>query len=275
MSPAIEELRDRRKQAKKRLDRTADALRSKGLDLRELIKEIDAEQDEIDKLRGRRRELRDALEDEIKADENGKGKKPEEWEAWAENRRDELADLIDGSEGRINLLIEHVADTRERRAELRDKRKDLRKRVSIIERKITRKQDSSGLLTAHFHVAEFDCNDGTPVPRASIPALKHACVTYLEPARDAHGAIHVNSGFRHRVYNISVGGASMSIHVYDAPWQNDPFAVAIDHWADGASPATLQRWYASRPDGMGFYSSFTHVDNRNRIGWADSRWNGP
>lgn len=271
------ELQDRRRKAAHRLDRVVDALRSKGLDLRELVNEIDAEEEEIVLLHGRRRELRDALAAEIERDEDGKGRKPEEWERWAESRRDEIADLIDGSESRIDLLIERVANTRERRRELADKRKDLRHRINKIERKIERKQQASGLLTAHFHVAEFDCNNGTPVPRASIPALKAACAAYLEPLRAAHGAVHINSGFRTRTYNAQIGGASMSVHVYDAPWQHDPFAVAIDHWCEGIGPPSVQSWHEghTHPDGMGRYSSFTHVDNRNRIGWSDSRWLGP
>jgi hypothetical protein len=140
-----------------------------------------------------------------------------------------------------------------------------------------RKSQGGPLDTPYFVVAEFDCHDGTPVPPASIPALKAHVHAYLLPLRAAYGSIHINSGFRTLSYNASIGGASMSVHVYNASWQHSPWAVAVDHVAAGASPPQVQAWHESHthPDGMGRYSAFTHVDNRNRIGWADSRWEGP
>jgi hypothetical protein len=143
--------------------------------------------------------------------------------------------------------------------------------------KAAREAAQNPLGTDLFVVAEFDCRDGTPVPEASVPALKALVQGYLLPLRKAGGPVHVNSGFRTLAYNRSIGGASMSIHVYNASWQHSPWAVAADHWQEGRSPGAVQAWHDAntRPDGMGYYSSFTHVDNRNRIGWSDSRWNGP
>lgn len=137
--------------------------------------------------------------------------------------------------------------------------------------------DSNPLGTPYFVVAEFDCHNGVPVPVASIPALRDHVHRYLLPLRAAYGTVHINSGFRTYLYNISIGGASLSVHVYNASWQESPWAVAVDHIAAGANPSIVQNWHEihTHPDGMGRYSSFTHCDNRNRIGWADSRWFGP
>jgi vacuolar-type H+-ATPase subunit I/STV1 len=206
--------------------------------------------------------------------------------------------------GRLNLKLESLVDSTEdltalihrelARIDELDKKKDhaaalrrdfghelevaiaRRKRIAAQLKK-AKQEASSPLGTPFFVVAEFDCHDGTPVPTASIPALKAAVQAYLLPLRSAFGSVHINSGFRTLTYNASIGGASMSVHVYNASWQRSPWAVAIDHVAAGASPSQVQDWHEghTHPDGMGHYSSFTHVDNRNRIGWADSRWNGP
>lgn len=275
--PTAEILRERRTRAREREEHVEKLLRGNKLTLIELGEEVNEERDEREHLVDRRQALGAALESEIEADADGKGRKGEGWEQWAEARRDELADLIDATNARIERLIVVTADTREARRELAKRDKGLEKRIAVIERKLERKADAAGRLTPNFHVAEFDCHDGTPVPKASIPALKAHCQVYLEPLRAAFGPVHVNSGFRTRSYNASIGGASMSVHVYDAPWQHDPWAVAVDHTAQGASPSQVQAFHETHthPDGMGRYSSFTHVDNRNRIGWADSRWVGP
>lgn len=275
--PTAEILRDRRARALEREEHVEELLRGNKLTLIELGKEVVAERTEREHLVDRRQSIGAALESEIEADVAGKGKHGEAWERWADNRRDELADLIEGCESRLERLIVVTADTRKARRELAKRDKSLEKRIAIIERKLERKAQPSGQLTPNFHVAEFDCHDGTPVPTASVPALKAHCETYLEPLRAAFGTVHINSGFRTLSYNASIGGASLSVHVYNGPWQHSPWAVAVDHVAAGASPPAVQAWHESHthPDGMGRYSSFTHVDNRNRIGWADSRWVGP
>lgn len=278
MTPTVTDLKDLREKARKKEDRVDSALKEERLDVEETRDGIREERRDILRLRDRRQELGEELEKEIERDEEGKGKRGDIWEAWADARRDEIADLIDGSEARIDRWLENLSKDQALIDRLVKRDEFLEKRIIRIGKKIERKkEDKAGRLTPNFHVVEFDCHDGTPVPQFSIPALKKACVDYLEPLRDQYGAVHINSGFRTRSYNISIGGASMSVHVYDAPWQHDPYAVAIDHTAQGASPPQVQNWHESNthPDGMGRYGSFTHVDNRNRIGWSDSRWVGP
>lgn len=192
--------------------------------------------------------------------------------------REQLADQVDEERAHKDRLLEKLDDLRADRADARQViEKNIRRVVQLRERRRRIREDKAGQLTPHFHVAEFDCHDGTPVPKQSYAALKAHCQTYLEPLRAQYGVVHVNSGFRTKTYNASIGGATMSIHVYDADYQHDPFAVAVDHWAEGAAPPQVQDWHEAHthPDGMGRYGTFTHVDNRNRIGWADSRWVGP
>ena len=60
-------------------------------------------------------------------------------------------------------------------------------------------------ITVHFRAREFDCHDGTPVPRSAHAALRRLCEEYLEPMRQRFGAGIVVSGYRHRRYNDRVG----------------------------------------------------------------------
>ena len=278
MSPNVTQLKEIRNEVRDRegkVEKAIDAERTQVEDFRELIH---GEQKEISKLRGRRVELGKELDAEITLDGEGSGEHGKGWQRWAEARRDEIADIIDGSEARIDRLLERIAKSSDDLADLRRRDATLEKRIDRITAKIERKSaDKAGQLSPHFHVVEFDCHDGTPVPKASYEALKAHCRNYLEPLREEFGTVHVNSGFRTLAYNASIGGASMSVHVYNASWQHAPWAVAVDHVAAGASPSQVQDWHESHthPDGMGRYGSFTHVDNRNRIGWADSRWVGP
>jgi hypothetical protein len=128
-----------------------------------------------------------------------------------------------------------------------------------------------GQLTANFHVSEFHCRDGTPVPQAAIPALKVHCADILEPMRRRHGAVVITGPYRHRAYNASIGGASGSYHIYD----EHPDAPATDvacgkgnvwQWAASAAEFT------SKPAGIGTYpnSGFVHIDRRGH----HSRWTG-
>ena len=175
-------------------------------------------------------------------------------------------DEVEHSEAHHRRLIERFGNEFQHAVRHREK-------VHDELREVRRDRRGGTLETPFFVVAEFDCHDGTPVPRAAIPALKANVHEYLLPLRAVGGSVHVNSGYRTEAYNRQVGGASNSIHIYD----QHPNATAVDHWAERMAPATVQNWHDAHthPDGMGRYSSFTHVDNRRRIGWAFSRWWGP
>lgn len=131
-------------------------------------------------------------------------------------------------------------------------------------------------LSKNFTIEEFDCNDGTKVPRSHEAALAYLCQTILEPMRAKYGPCTVLSGFRTREYNQRIGGARYSFHVYNEHASHD---VAVDvKFARGS--ARGWRWKAEqillrrrrRKGGLGYYpnSGFIHIDTRD----YPSRWTG-
>ena len=189
-------------------------------------------------------------------------------EAESDARREALADLIDnlvGERKRIEDRLESLD------ARLGNIKAALRRAVKRVKKAARKLRKGKHYASPSFAFAEFDCNNGTPIPEAAKPALRHLCENYLEPLRAKYGTVHINSGYRTAAYNASVGGATNSIHIYD----QHPGAVAADHWCDGASPAAVYAFDNSRsPGGLGSYATFTHIDNRQLIGWATARWSG-
>lgn len=131
-------------------------------------------------------------------------------------------------------------------------------------------------LSPHFTIEEFDCSDGTRVPKAAIPALKELCAFVLEPMREKYGSCVVHSGYRTVSHNASVGGEPRSQHIYD----QHPHGVAADvefatgtvgRWATSARWRfdNKERWTAKHRGGVGDYpsSSFVHVDSGPRRDW--------
>ena len=184
-----------------------------------------------------------------------------------DNERERRADRLDELVARRRRLSEKIIAERKSLATLRRQIRALGKRITHIRNRIKLRENYA---SPHFRYSEFDCNDGTPVPKAAYPALRALCKDVLEPLRKKYGAVHVNSGYRHAAYNASIGGASNSIHIYD----RHPDAVAADHTCSGASPSTVANYEEDKADGLGRYATFTHADNRNRIGWPDARWSG-
>jgi hypothetical protein len=168
---------------------------------------------------------------------------------WARKERDRLAKQIK----RDKVLVE--------RAE---------KKVSNLRRAI----NASSKPSRNFSYAEFNTKDGTPVPKSAYKGLDHLCQNYLEPLREKYGPISITSGYRHAAYNRRIGGASNSVHIYDHPGR-DGSAVAADIVCAKGSPRDWAIYLDSLGvAGLGTYSSFVHLDNRDRMGWAKSRWSG-
>lgn len=237
-------------------------------------------------------ELNDGIEHAnkvIEVIEKRGGLNGEDWSDERQARRLEAAsDRIEESRAlKLRLLedVERIAEQRESaREELQrwikdvkqDKDKLLRneKALEIAKRRRKRRRENrGGDLTKNFSVAEFDCNDGTPVPKEAYEALEIWCKTIGEPLRERFGSVHVNSGFRHASYNARIGGEPNSIHIYNYPGRNGR-AVAVDLTCASGTPADWFNFTAGRADGRGKYSTFHHADNRNRIGWGDAVWYG-
>ncbi|MCP9495906.1 MAG: D-Ala-D-Ala carboxypeptidase family metallohydrolase [Pyrinomonadaceae bacterium MAG19_C2-C3] len=76
-------------------------------------------------------------------------------------------------------------------------------------------------LTAHFSLAEMVASETAArqnirnEPSATvIRNLELLCVSILEPARAAVGALHINSGYRSPALNAAVGGSPTSAHKF-------------------------------------------------------------
>lgn len=184
-----------------------------------------------------------------------------------EEEKERHADRLDNLRGRRRHLESELEVERSRLPRLKKRVKALAKRCRHLANKVALSKDYA---SPHFRWDEFNCNDGTPFPSASRDAIKAWCADIGEPVRSRCGSVHINSAYRHAAYNASVGGASNSIHIYD----QHPNAVAVDHRCDGASPSTVASVEEPWADGLGRYASFTHADNRCRIGWPKSRWSG-
>ena len=115
-------------------------------------------------------------------------------------------------------------------------------------------------LTDNFHLQEFACNDGTPVP----PELMQNVIrlaTNLQVLRNHLGErISINSAYRHANYNKKIGGAPDSMHLR---------AMAADITTKSKTPkqlkAIIERLIKAKKvnfGGIGLYPGFVHVDIR-------------
>jgi uncharacterized protein YcbK (DUF882 family) len=129
-------------------------------------------------------------------------------------------------------------------------------------------------LSPHFTVEEFDCRDGTQVSARDHGGLEYLVKQFLEPLRRKYGPVHINSGFRTKSYNASIGGASQSFHIYTIHDGDDQAADIT------CARGTPRQWHATLnwirqhkhngKGGLGLYSNFVHVDIRDYA----SNWRG-
>lgn len=125
-------------------------------------------------------------------------------------------------------------------------------------------------LTKNFHTREFDCNDGTPVPKEYYNQLENLCEWFLEPMREKFGRCNVHSGYRHRAYNDRIGGARLSFHVYTDRRPRDGVAADVSF-----KRGSVKEWHAEAKrlreknregqGGIGYYpqGGFIHIDTRD------------
>lgn len=122
-------------------------------------------------------------------------------------------------------------------------------------------------LTKNFNIAEFNCHDGTPVPKELIQNVQ-LLANNLQVLRDYLGEpIKVNSGYRTPAYNAKLeGSAKNSQHLQ---------AKAADIVVKNKSPRKLHAIIKKLIDegkmkqgGLGLYPGFVHYDVRGR----KARW---
>ena len=121
-------------------------------------------------------------------------------------------------------------------------------------------------LTKNFNSSEFDCNDGSVMPKEVLLNIQKLA-NQLQVLRDCLGVtITVNSGYRSPSYNKKIGGVSNSQHV---------IGKAADITAKGYTPAQVNARIEELiksgdmlQGGLGSYSTFTHYDIRK----TRARW---
>jgi uncharacterized protein YcbK (DUF882 family) len=121
-------------------------------------------------------------------------------------------------------------------------------------------------LTKNFNRSEFDCNDGSVMPKEVLLNIQKLA-NQLQVLRDCLGVtITVNSGYRSPSYNKKIGGVSNSQHV---------IGKAADITAKGYTPAQVNAIIEELiksgdmlQGGLGSYSTFTHYDIRK----TRARW---
>lgn len=127
------------------------------------------------------------------------------------------------------------------------------------------KKPNNNRLSAHFKADEFYCHDGSAPPIVAKAAMVKLCRDFLEPLREQFGTCSILSGYRHTLYNIRIGGARFSQHVYEYNFES----VATDlrfARGDPTSWAAYARKLRNKlgHGGVGRYinDGFIHVDNR-------------
>lgn len=121
-------------------------------------------------------------------------------------------------------------------------------------------------LTTNFHLSEFACKDGSPVPEELIPNITKLAVN-LQVLRDyIDEPLHINSGYRSPAHNARVGGKKNSYHLK---------GMAADITAKSYTPKKLAQIIEKliaegkvKFGGLGLYPGFCHVDLRK----AKTRW---
>ena len=121
-------------------------------------------------------------------------------------------------------------------------------------------------LTDNFHLHEFACNDGTPVPEHLIVNVQKLA-EQLQVLRDHLGEpLRINSAYRTAEHNKRVGGRPESMHLR---------AMAADITCKSKSPkqlkAIIERLIKAKKlwfGGVGLYPGFVHVDIRTTV----ARW---
>lgn len=120
---------------------------------------------------------------------------------------------------------------------------------------ITTQKGQKTQLSKHFNSLEFDCS--CEAPECTITKISKELVQMLEHVREHFGVpIHINSAFRCKTHNKSVGGAAHSRHI---------FGDAADIVVAGV-PASEVYDFADKlidqSGGVGRYPTFTHIDVR-------------
>lgn len=111
-------------------------------------------------------------------------------------------------------------------------------------------------LTPNFKLSEFACKDGTPVPLHLIDNVR-LVATELQKVRDYYGKpIRINSGYRTKSWNESVGGKPSSLHLLGMAADVKPlWNISIDEFYKKVKEIT-------NFNGYGLSLNWIHLDTR-------------
>ncbi len=109
------------------------------------------------------------------------------------------------------------------------------------------------LLTPNFRLAEFLHKD-SPLPPLPVLENLYRVANRLQVIRDLLGKpITITSGWRTLEHNKAVGGAPNSMHLS---------GMAVDIVISGMTPKQVQDYLKNWNGGLGYGSTFTHLDIR-------------
>ena len=121
-------------------------------------------------------------------------------------------------------------------------------------------------LTNNFTLSEFDCNEGSKVPKELVPNVLELAKN-LQVLREVLGCpININSAYRTEPYNRDVGGGLRSQHLLakaaDISCSKYPPNIVHDLIEE------LIRCGDMKQGGLGLYNTFLHYDIRG----TKARW---
>lgn len=121
-------------------------------------------------------------------------------------------------------------------------------------------------LTKNFHIFEFSCKDGTPVPLRHLSNVTELAKNLQVLRNYLNEPIRLNSAYRSPTYNARIGGVKDSQHL---------LAKAADITVKSKTPkqlaAIIEKLISSgtmKQGGIGVYPGFVHYDVRG----TKSRW---
>lgn len=128
------------------------------------------------------------------------------------------------------------------------------------------KKGEKAKLSENFNTTEFECHGSADGEEQYISV---ELIKFLEKVRSVfQRPIKINSGYRTKIYNAQVGGASDSQHCKGmaadfAPLLKPEFNKELDRLIKIVDKLS--------PGGMGIYSSWVHADVRTG---PKARWRG-
>ena len=124
-------------------------------------------------------------------------------------------------------------------------------------------------LTNNFSKSEFDCKSGEDMPSDVLENVKQLAVQ-LQAIRDYVGKpIRINSAYRSKAHNKAIGGVKTSQHILGKAAD-----ITIDTFTPDEVVSIIENMLTNEMlgsfyiGGLGSYSTFTHVDTRDK----KARW---